>query len=57
MRDREKKMQDEYLSNLEHCPLEMPRGIYFNSTDDDIEETRLKLMRSMIDPKTFDHFL
>ena len=57
LRDKEKKMHDEYLSNLHSCPMDMPRAIYFSSTGDDVEEMRKKMMRSLIDPKTFDYFL
>lgn len=35
----------------------MPSFIHFSTEGDDIEETRLKIMRSLVDPKNFDVFL
>ena len=57
MRDNEKKLRDEYLSSLKSAPMDLPRVIRFGSEGDDIEEVRLQIMKSMIDPKNFDLFL
>ena len=37
--------------------MDLPRVIRFGSEGDDIEEVRLQIMKSMIDPKNFDLFL
>ena len=37
IRDKEKKDQNEYVHSLHNCPMDMPPGIYFSSSSDDIE--------------------
>ena len=40
IRDKEKRMHDEYVHSLHACPMDMPRAIYFSSKGDDIEDVR-----------------
>ena len=45
------------MASLRECPLDMPRLIRFSTEGDEIAETRLQMMQSLVDPKNFDVFL
>lgn len=45
------------MKSLHTCPMEIPKYIHFSSDGDDIDEVRIKMMKSLIDPKNFDIFL
>lgn len=57
LREKEQKETDEYYSSLKTVKIDYPRVIRSGTFGDDIEEIRLQLMKSRIDPKNFDLFL